>query len=171
MSERAVVIFKFWISISFAPWQGDLCRIIFPPAARAAFIMSSIIHGRKSVFMGCSSDLQEEERRSQAAPYGDWDTRRSLGPTCECYGFPVLCSKHQQGPLLHGAEFALIERDPASVSLGCAQTVRSLEDRCERQGCNFTAAERLPQAAQTARPGGGRRGRHSPPGPPEPAPY
>lgn len=23
MSERAVVIFKFWISISFAPWQGD----------------------------------------------------------------------------------------------------------------------------------------------------
>lgn len=66
----------------------------------------------------------------------------------------LSCAQNCQQSQLHGAEFALRERDPASVSLGCEKTVRSLEDRCERQGCKFTAAERLPQAAQTAQPRG-----------------
>lgn len=105
MSTSAAVILKFEFSILFSPRQGDLCPIMFPPAARAAFIMSSIIHRGLSVGLGSSSREWLSGRRetaSQAAAYRDWGTGRFLGWTWERDRFPVPSSKLPAKPAARG---------------------------------------------------------------------
>lgn len=158
MSKSTVLIFKFWVLISFLPWQGDLCHIIFPPAARITFIMSSIIHGWVSVLLGSSTQeshyLEEEKQHSQDKAAGDQETGWLVGLG---NGMDFLFSvQNSQQSQVYRVQYVLRKRWPAPVCFAEEETEWSLKDQYKRLGGQlFYCKYILQQAARQS----GLRGR------------